>query len=329
MKKSFILMTAVVVFLLVLAQVKLGTSFLVAVIIAGTPLLFATLGELITEKAGNLNLGVEGMMLIGAVAGFGAGFVTHNPIMAMVGATLAGALTALIYGFLTITLRANQVVSGLALTIFGTGLSSYLGTNFIGQKMPDNIIKFYEPISLPLLSKIPFVGPILFEQDVFVYLGYLLTIIIGIYLYHTRTGLNLRAVGENPSAADSSGININLYKYFHILLGGALCGLGGAYLAVVEVPQWQENITAGRGWIAIALVIFCKWNPYKATIGAYLFGGLSIIGFRLQHLNVSQNLLDMLPYLVTILILVISSMKKSKENAPPKGLSVPYFREER
>lgn len=329
MKKSFLMTTAIIVILLIVARVFLGNSFLVAVIIAGTPLLFATLGELITEKAGNLNLGVEGMMLIGAVAGFGAGFITHNPIMAMLGAILAGALTALIYGFLTITLRANQVVSGLALTIFGTGLSSYLGTNFIGQKMPENIIRFYEPIPLPLLSKIPFIGPILFSQDIFIYVGYLVAIILGIYLYHTRTGLNLRAVGENPSAADTSGININLYKYFHILLGGALCGLGGAYLAVVEVPQWQENITAGRGWIAIALVIFCKWNPYKATIGAYLFGGLSIIGFRLQHLNISQNLLDMLPYLVTIIILIIGSMKKSKENAPPKGLSIPYFREER
>lgn len=329
MKKSSLFMVIAVGFLLIISKVFMGTSFLVAVIIAGTPLLFATLGELITEKAGNLNLGVEGMMLIGAVAGFGAGFITKNPIMAIVGAVLAGALAALIYGFLTITLRANQVVSGLALTIFGTGLSSYLGTNFVGQKMPENIISFYEPIKIPLLNRIPVVGQVFFSQDIFVYLGYILAIILGIYLYHTRTGLNLRAVGENPSAADSSGININLYKYLHILIGGALCGLGGAYLAVVEVPQWQENITAGRGWIAIALVIFCKWNPYKATIGAYLFGGLSIIGFRLQHLNISQNLLDMLPYLITIVVLVISSMRKSKENSPPKGLSIPYFREER
>lgn len=304
-------------------------AFLVAVVIAGTPLLFATLGELITEKAGNLNLGVEGMMLIGAVAGFGAGFSTHNPLMAIVGAILAGALSAGIFGFLTITLRANQVVSGLALTIFGTGISSYIGTQFIGQKMPDNIIKFYEPIHIPILSKIPYIGPIFFFQDVFVYLGYIIAIVVGIYLYNTRIGLNLRAVGENASSADASGVNINLYKYVHILIGGALCGLGGAYLSVVEVPQWQENITAGRGWIAIALVIFCKWNPYKAVFSAYLFGGLSIIGFRIQNLHISQNLLDMLPYLVTIIVLVISTIKKSKENAPPKGLGVPYFREER
>lgn len=305
------------------------TSFFIAVVIAGTPLLFATLGELITEKAGNLNLGVEGMMLIGAVSGFGAGYITQNPVMAMIGAIIAGALSALIYGFLTITLRSNQVVSGLALTIFGTGLSSYLGTNFMGEKMPENIIKFYEPFPIPILNKIPFIGEVLFNQDIFIYLGYILAIIIGIYLFNTRPGLKIRAIGENPAAADSSGINVEVYKYIHILAGGALCGLGGAYLSVVEVPQWQENITSGRGWIAIALVIFCKWNPYKALIGAYLFGGLSIIGFRLQHLNISQNLLDMLPYLVTIIVLVISSMKKSKKNMPPKGLSVPYFREER
>lgn len=304
-------------------------KFLISVVIAGTPLLFATLGELITEKSGHLNLGVEGMMLIGAVAGFGTGIATSNPILAIVGAIIAGALGALIYGFLTISLRANQVVSGLTLTIFGTGLSSYLGTSYIGQKMPQAIIDFYKPIALPVLSKIPYIGEILFTQDIFVYLGYIVTIVLGIYLYKTRLGLNLRAIGENPSAADGAGINVTLYKYIHILIGGALCGLGGAYLSVVEVPAWQDNITAGRGWIAIALVIFCKWNPFKAILAAYLFGGLSIVGFRLQHLNISQNLLDALPYLFTIVVLVIGSMKKSKENAPPKALSQPYFREER
>ncbi|MCH4885991.1 ABC transporter permease [Acidaminobacter sp. JC074] len=304
-------------------------KFLISVIIAGTPLLFATLGELITEKSGHLNLGVEGMMLIGAVAGFGTGLATNSPLLAILGAVIAGGLGALIYGFLTISLRANQVVSGLTLTIFGTGLSSYLGTSYIGQKMPQNIIDFYKPIAIPGLSKIPYLGEILFTQDIFVYLGYVVTLVLGIYLYKTRMGLNLRAVGENPSAADGAGLNVTLYKYVHILIGGALCGLGGAYLSVVEVPAWQDNITAGRGWIAIALVIFCRWNPYRAIFAAYLFGGLSIVGFRLQHLNISQNLLDALPYLFTIIVLVIGSMKKSKENAPPKGLSQPYFREER
>lgn len=304
-------------------------KFLISVIIAGTPLLFATLGELITEKSGHLNLGVEGMMLLGAVAGFGTGLATGNPILAMVGAMIAGAAGALIYGFLTISLRANQVVSGLTLTIFGAGFSSYLGTNYIGQKMPQSIIDFYKPIAIPVLSKIPYVGHILFNQDIIVYLGYFTTVLLGLYLFKTRLGLNLRAIGENPSAADGAGIHVGWYKYAHILIGGALCGLGGAYLSVIEVPTWQDNITAGRGWIAIALVIFCKWHPYRAIFAAYFFGGLSIVGFRLQHLNISQNLLDALPYLFTIIVLVIGSMKKSKENAPPKGLSEPYFREER
>lgn len=305
------------------------TSFLVSVIISGTPLLFATLGELITEKSGHLNLGVEGMMLIGAVAGFGTGIATQNPILAVIGAIIAGSLSALIYAFLTITLRANQVVSGLALTMFGTGISSYLGTNFVGQKMPESIINFYKPIELPILSKIPFLGQALFNQDIFIYFGYISAIVLGIYIYKTRLGLNLTAIGENPAAADNAGVNISLYKYIHILIGGGLCGLGGAYLSIVEVPVWQDNIVSGRGWIAIALVIFSKWNPYKSIYAAYLFGGLSIIGFRLQHLNISQNLLDALPYLFTIIVLVISSTNKNKTNGPPQGLSVPYFREER
>ncbi|MDD4402844.1 MAG: ABC transporter permease, partial [Desulfitobacteriaceae bacterium] len=169
------------------------------------------------------------------------------------------------------------------------------------------------------------------QQDVFVYLGYLTAVLLGVYLYKTKTGLNLRAIGENPAAADAASVNVTLYKYVHILLGGALCGLGGAYLSLVYVPAWQENITAGRGWIAVALVIFSAWNPYKALLGSYLFGGLDIIGFRIQGTGfpVSQYFLDMLPYLVTMIVLTVVSMKKSKEKSPPKGLGVPYFREER
>lgn len=305
------------------------TSFLVSVVISATPLLFATLGEILTEKSGHLNLGVEGMMLIGAVAGFATGIVTNDPILAIIGAIIAGSASALIYAFLTITLRANQVVSGLALTMFGTGISSYLGTNLVGLKMPERIINFYKPFEIPILSKIPIIGQGFFNQDIFVYFGYISAVVIGIYLYRTRLGLNLTAIGENPAAADNAGINISKYKYIHILVGGALCGLGGAYLSVVQVPVWQDNIVSGRGWIAIALVIFAKWNPYKAVYAALIFGGLSIVGFRLQHLNISQNLLDALPYLFTIIVLVISSMGEGKKNGPPAGLSVPYFREER
>lgn len=304
-------------------------SFLHATIVAGTPLLLATLGEILTEKVGNLNLGVEGMMLMGAVMGFIVGYSTGNPYMALLAAMIAGGLGGFIYGVLTVSLRANQVVTGLTLTIFGTGLSSLLGQKVVGQVVPNTIKNFFAPVSVPLLSKIPYIGPILFTQDVFVYISYLLAIITGIYLYNTRAGLNLRAVGENAAAADAVSINVSLYKYINITLGGALAGLGGAYLSLVYVPAWQENIVAGRGWIAVALVIFAAWNPYKAIIGAYLFGGLDIIGFRLGKVVINQYFLSMLPYLVTIIVLVFVSAKKSKKNSPPKGLGNSYFREER
>ena len=306
-------------------------AFLAAAIVSGTPLLFATLGEILIEKSGNLNLGVEGMMLMGAVIGFMVGLNTGNVFAALLGAMAAGAVGGLIYAFLTISLRANQVVTGLALATFGGGFSSLVGKTLVGQTAPAAIKTFFKPYAIPLISKIPLVGPVFFKQDVFVYLGYVLAIIIGIYLYNTSKGLNLRAIGENPGCADAASINISLYKYIHILCGGALCGLGGAYLSLVYIPTWQDNVVAGRGWIAIALVIFAAWNPYKAIFGAFLFGGLDIIGFRLQNadIHVSQYLVDMLPYLVTIIVLVIVSMKKSKKNAPPQNLGTPYFREER
>ncbi|MBU3213897.1 ABC transporter permease [Clostridium estertheticum] len=308
------------------------TTFLAAAVVAGTPLLFATLGELLTEKVGNLNLGVEGMMLMGSVIGFMAGVSTGNPIIAMVAAAIAGGFGALVYAFLTISLRANQVVCGLTLTIFGTGFSSMVGKNLIGQVTPNTIKNFFVPIRIPIIGNIPFIGDIFFNHDVFVYFGYIMTALLFVYLYKTAKGLNTMAVGENPAAADAASINVSLYKYVNTLIGGALCGLGGAYLSLVYVPAWQENVTAGRGWIAVALVIFATWKPQKAIIGAYLFGGLDILGFRLQGLpgfEISQYLIDLLPYVVTIVILVIVSMKKSSKNSPPAGLSVPYFREER
>lgn len=303
--------------------------FLHAAIVAGTPLLLATLGEILCEKAGNLNLGVEGMMLMGAVMGFVTGYTTKSPALALIVAMIAGALGGLIFAVLTVSLRANQVVTGLTLTIFGTGISSLLGQKVVGQSLPESIKMFFAPVKIPVLGHIPFIGPIIFNQDMFVYLSYIITIVIGIYLYKTSAGLNLKAVGENPAAADAVSINVNLYKYINILLGGALAGLGGAYLSLVHVPTWQENITAGRGWIAVALVIFAAWNPYKAVLGSYLFGGLDIIGFRVKSTFVSPYFLGMLPYLVTIIILIFISVKKSKKNSPPEALGVAYFREER
>lgn len=305
--------------------------FLAHAVQAGTPLLFATLGESITERSGNLNLGVEGMMIMGAVFGFQIGFYTSSPALALLAAIIAGGFGALIFAFLTVTLRANQVVTGLALTIFGSGIAGFIGPKLSGKVLPAAVKGFFKPVKLPLLSDIPYVGPVFFSQDAFLYLGYIAVIIAGIYLFYTRKGLNLRAVGENPAAADAAGINVSFYKYINIIVGGALCGLGGAYLSLVYVPAWQENITAGRGWIAVALVIFTTWNPYKALLGSYFFGGLDVIGFRLQKydIKVSQYIIDMLPYIVTILVLVVISLRKSKENAPPKGLGNPYFREER
>lgn len=304
---------------------------LAAAVVAGTPLLFATLGEILTEKVGNLNLGVEGLMLMGAVVGFQVGLTTSNPYLALIGAMIAGAVGSLIFAFLTVTLRANQVVTGLSLTILGAGFASFWGQKLIGQIMNDKIKVFFQPISIPVLNKIPLLGPAFFQQDLFVYLGYVMAIILGLYFTYTKLGLNAVMVGENPAAADAAGIPVSLYKYIHILVGGALCGLGGAYLSLVYVPAWQENVTSGKGWIAVALVIFAGWSPIKALAGAYLFGGLDILGFRLPSygIHISQYFLDMLPYLVTILVLVSQSFKRNSKNAPPKGLGIPYFREER
>ena len=307
------------------------TLFLIACIIAGTPLLLAILGEIITEKSGSLNLGVEGMMLLGAVAAFAVALSSKSPILAVFAGAIAGMLGSLIFAVLTVTLRANQVVSGLALTIFASGAANFFGKKFVGKIIPAEVKTFFLAKKIPLLGNIPFLGEILFNHNIFVYFSYMLVIFFGIYIYNTRVGLNTIAVGENPKAADSVGINVTLYKYVHIIIGGGLCGLAGTFLSVIYVPAWQTNLTAGRGWIAVALVIFCKWNPYRAFLGAYIFGGLDIVGFRLQSLDihVSQYLIDMLPYLTTIAILVFNSMKKSSDTLGPKSLGVNYFREER
>lgn len=305
--------------------------FLHAAVQAGTPLLFATIGEILTEKSGNLNLGVEGLMLIGAVFGFLAGDLTQSPLIAVISAALAGALCGLLFAWLTVSLRANQVVTGLSITILGTGLSGFIGRGLMGKVMSESFTHVFRLIEVPLLSKIPLIGPIFFKQNIFVLSGYVCAILLGIYLNKTRLGLNLRIIGENPYAADASGIQVSLYKYVHIAVGGALCALGGAYLSLVYVPAWQEQITAGRGWIAVALVIFSSWSPNKAIFGAFLFGGLDIIGFRIQQFNlpISQYLIDMLPYVVTISALIYMSISKSGSGNAPEALSEPYFREER
>lgn len=305
--------------------------FLSAAVIAGTPLIFATLGGILNEKVGNLNLGVEGMMLMGAVAGFAVGFSTQNALLAILGAAIIGSIGALIYAILTVSFHANQVVTGLSLTIFGTGFSGFLGQSMVGKVIPDGLKASLAPSRIPGLSEIPVIGEALFNQSPFVYLGYVSAILLFVYFTYTHLGLSTRMIGENPAAADAAGIHVTLYKYIHIMAGGAFCGLGGAFLSLVYVPAWQDGITAGRGWIAVALVIFATWNPLKAILGGFLFGGLDILGFRLQGAGfvVNQYFLDMVPYLVTIVVLVIAGIKKNSLNAPPKGLGNPYFREER
>lgn len=304
----------------------------------GTPILLATLGGILSEKVGHLNLGVEGMMLMGAVMGFLAGVGTQNPVIALLSAGLAGAFGALIYAFVTVTLRGNHVVTGLALTVFGTGVSGFFGKTLTGLNLPETVKAPFAPFQAGVLSDIPFIGKMFFEQGIYVHLGLVLAVVIYILFKHTRVGLNLRAVGENPAAADASGIHVTAYKYVSILCGGFLCGLGGAYLSLVFVPRWQDNITAGLGWIAVALIIFATWNPLKAIFGAYLFGALRGIGFKLQNLDINvfghdiviaPQFLDMIPYATTILVLVFITMRKKKENQAPASLGNPYFREDR
>ena len=302
-------------------------SILAAAITAGTPILFAALGELITERAGVLNLGVDGIMLVGAATGFMATVTYGSPWIGVAVALAAGALMSLIHAFLTVTLRANQVVSGLALGIFGTGLSGYLGKDYVGMRAEHIFTK----LSIPGLSDIPFLGPIMFKQDVLVYISYLLIPLAAFFLYKTKNGLFLRALGENPAAIDAVGVSVFKLRYVYTMIGGALAGLGGAYLSLAYAPSWLENMTAGRGWIAVALVIFALWDPWRALMGSYLFGGIDALGFHLQVVGVHTSifLLNMLPYIFTIVVLVLVIARKGGRLAAPKALGIPYDREER
>lgn len=313
-------------------------NFLHAALLAGTPLMFGTLGEIVTEKAGNLNLGVEGMMSIGAIAGFYVGFTTQNIVLAVLGAFLAGLLSALIYAFLTVTLKANQNVTGLTLTIFGVGFANFFG-DFLREsagidvlKLSDKITNTVQAIHIPVLSDIPYVGKLFFQYNPFVYFGILLCILMGIYILHTRKGLNLCAVGENPGAADAAGVNVTRVKYFNILLGGGVCGIGGAYISLVLCGGiWVTDNVNGLGWIAVALVIFASWNPFKAILGSFIFGAFNILKFYIPKniVTIPEAIFDMLPFLVTAIVLIVTSIRKSKENTQPAGCGINYFREER
>ena len=302
-------------------------SLLAAAVTAGTAVLFAALGEIVAEKSGILNLGVEGMMLTGAVAGFMTAYRTGSLWLGILAAMMAAGLLALIHAFLTITLKANQVVSGLALTMFGTGLSAYLGKSLIG--IPAKSV--FRPIPIAFLADIPLLGPVLFRQNLLVYVSYVLAILLWFILFKTKTGLLIRSVGENPAAADAMGINVFLIRYLSTGFGGMMAGLGGAYLSLSYAPAWLENMTSGRGWIAVAMVIFAAWNPLRALLGSYFFGGIDALGFRLQVAGISASsfFLRMLPYLLTIAVLILTNVRNKKKSSAPAAMGVPYDREER
>lgn len=301
---------------------------LAAAIRSGTPVLYAVLGELLTERAGVMNLGLEGVMLVGAFAGFSATRATGNPYIGLLMAFAAGCFIVLIHAFLTISMGTNQVVSGLALSLFGSGLSALLGRNYIGET-----ISGINPVHLFFLGDIPLIGPIFFRHDILVYLSYALVPFLCWFLFRTRAGMNLRAVGENPRATDAMGLSVVKIRYLYTLLGGGLVGLAGGYLSVVYTQMWVEGMTAGRGWIAVALVIFGTWHPARAAIGAYLFGGVEALQLRMQAAgsSVPASLLLMLPYLMTLIVLTVISIRKGKGTGlgAPAALGNPFRREER
>ncbi|SMF80756.1 nucleoside ABC transporter membrane protein [Azospirillum oryzae] len=288
---------------------------LAAMFAAATPLLFAALGELVVEKSGVLNLGVEGMMLVGAVCGFAVTVQTGSATTGFLVAALAGAATASLFAVLTLFLLANQVATGLALTLFGVGLSALIGQGFVGIPL-DGLPKLY----IPGLTDLPVVGQAVFGQDVMVYLAVAAVPLVHLFLYRTRVGLVLRAVGENHTAAHALGYKVLRIRFLAVLFGGAMAGLGGAFLSMDYTPMWAENMTSGRGWIALALVVFATWKPARAMLGAWLFGGVTILQLHVQGLgiDVPSQLLSMLPYLATVLVLVLISrdVARIRLNAP-------------
>jgi ABC-type uncharacterized transport system permease subunit len=303
-------------------------TIFVAGVAAGTTLLFASVGEIIAERAGVLNLGVEGMMLVGAVTGFVVNEQFSNPWLGALAGTLAGAALALLHATLVVTFATNQVVTGLALVIFASGLSGYLGADLVGVAPPET----FERVAIPGLSSIPVVGRVLFDQNALVYASFVLVALTWWFLFRTRPGLNLRSVGESPETADAVGISVARTRYAAVVVGGAFAGLGGAYLSLAEAPSWTPNMTAGRGWIAIALVIFATWSPLRAALGAYLFGCVEALAFRLQTVGIEipSFFVNMMPYLFTIVVLVFISRETiGRRLAAPAALGSPYGREER
>lgn len=298
------------------------SQILFAAIKTGTPLLLIALGEVVCEKSGVLNLGQEGMMLMGAVVGFLAAYSTGSAGLGIIGAITMGAIMSLLFAFLVLHLNTNQVATGLALTIFGTGLSAFIGSGVVGET-----IQGFQPLIIPFLSDIPVIGKIFFTHDVLVYISILLAFAIAYVTNKTRIGLILKAVGENPNAANAIGIKVLRVRYLAVTFGGAMAGLSGAYMSLVYTPMWIENMTSGRGWIALALVVFASWRVGNIVLGAYLFGLASIMHLVLQGMgwSISSNLLSMLPYVATVIVMVIIGADKFKEKLlAPRSLGKPF-----
>ncbi len=301
-------------------------AILVTGVASGTVVLFAIIGEIVTEKSGICNLGIEGMMLMGACTGFGIAYHYDSIFLGIVVAGIVGLLLALIFAFLTITLRANQYVTGIALTTFGTGLSGMVGEELIGKSLSHSL----PALPIPLLSKIPLLGPVFFNHNILVYLSYALVVCAWLFLNKTKYGLAVKATGEEPLASEIMGIRVIKIRYLCTLFGGLLAGVAGAYLSLCYTPFWVEKMTSGKGWIVIALVIFANWNPYYAFGGAFLFGILEAMQPRLQAMgfHVPTFLLNTIPYLATIAFLLYVNLR-GRVTQTPKAIGIPYFRENR
>jgi len=295
-----------------------------SIVTAATFFLIPTLGEILTERSGILNLGVEGMIISSAAAAFAATYLTGNAMIGVLVGMAVGGILALIHAILSITFNRNQVVSGISLTIFGTGLSGLLGRDFVGRT-----IAALEPIPIPGLSAIPFFGPVFFNKDILVYASFILVPVLWFILFRTRIGIVIRTVGENPAAAYTQGINVILVRYLCVILGGMLCGLGGAYMTVAWMPAWTEGMTGGRGWIVIALTVVALWHPITAFFGAYLFGMFHVLQFSFQLSGIPVAFINMLPYLSTIAFLVawgilLNKQKVKRIIGAPSALCVPF-----
>lgn len=301
---------------------EMTEAILLTIATAATPLLIAALGELVVERSGVLNLGVEGMMIMGAVTGFAAAQATGSPWMGLLAAIAAGAAFSLLFAFLTLTLATNQVATGLSLTILGLGLSGMIGESFVG--LPGLKLQSWE---IPVLSDIPLVGRLLFGQDPVFYISIALAAGAWWFIFRTRAGLTLRAVGDSHESAHALGIRVIRIRYLAVLFGGACAGLAGGHLSLVYTPQWVENMTAGRGWIALALVVFASWLPLRVVAGAYLFGAVTIAQFhaQAQGIGIPSQFLSALPYLATIIVLVlISTNRRMTMRNTPASLGKPF-----